>query len=143
MSKFNFIGMVRSKFKEPIDPKEMRKEESTIVINPKYVEGLDGIAENDYLQILFYFHLSEGYELKGARSYGKPRGVFASRSSRRPSPIGVTTVELLERRDNELVVKGLDAIDGTPILDIKPYTAIMDDAQKNIEEELKKNPKTT
>ncbi|ADL12323.1 tRNA (N6-threonylcarbamoyladenosine(37)-N6)-methyltransferase TrmO [Acetohalobium arabaticum] len=120
------IGTVKSKFDEPADPEEMQKEESTIIIKPEYEEGLYRIEDNDYLQVAFQFHLSDSYELKAPRRHGRVRGVFASRSPNRPSSIGTTCVELLERQGRRLKIKGLDAVDGTPILDLKPYAAIMD-----------------
>ena len=118
------IGEVKSKFKEPGDPDEMRKYESEIIIEAEFVDGLYKI--NKHLQIIFHFHQSRGYQLIGPRRYGEERGVFSSRSPNRPSPIGVTTVELIEIKDNVLKVKGLDAIDGTPVLDIKPYSHEID-----------------
>lgn len=124
---FEPIGQVESRFEEPTDHQIMRKEESIIVINSKFEEGLEGIEDRRYLQILFYFHKSEGYQLYGPRRFGEKRGVFASRSPKRPVPIGSTVVELIKREGRRLKVKGLDAIDGTPILDIKPYTPSFDE----------------
>lgn len=123
---FESIGTIESKFDKPADPEEMQKEESTIVVKPEYEEGLYRIETNDYLQVLFQFHLSDSYSLKSSRRHGKVRGVFASRSPNRPSSIGTTCVELLERKGRRLRIKGLDAVDGTPVLDLKPYAAIMD-----------------
>ncbi len=120
------IGIIKSDFKEPADPTEMRKHENSIIIEPEFAEGLYKIEGNDYLQVIFYLHRSKGYNLKGPRRYGKVRGVFASRSPKRPSPIGITTLELLERKGKKLKVKGLDAVDGTPVIDLKPYAAIIE-----------------
>ena len=120
---FKIIGKVKNSFKEPAPLDKIRKEESKIVIKDDYIEGLYKIENYDYLQIIFYFDRSDSYKLVAPRHSGEKRGVFASRSPHRPSGIGVTTVKLLERKDNVLVVKGLDAIDGTPVLDIKPYSA--------------------
>ncbi|TXT57238.1 MAG: Formylmethanofuran dehydrogenase subunit E region [Promethearchaeota archaeon] len=137
------IGRVKSKFKERKDPFEMKKHKSSLIIDKEYEEGLYRIEERDYIQVLFNFHLSQDYKLKGPTYNGEVRGVFASRSPHRPSSIGLTTVKLLERRDNELIVKGLDAIDGTPILDIKPFSLSMDDKEKEEigNEYNKKNPR--
>ncbi len=121
------IGTVKSEFKEPANPEKMRKSESLIVIKSEYEEGLYKIEDCQYLQVLFYLHLSDGYTLKGRRRMGKERGVFASRSPRRPNPIGITTVKLLNKDKNRLKVKGLDAIEGTPIIDLKPYSSMMDE----------------
>jgi len=124
------IGRVRSRFKQPAGPLEMRKHKSTIIINEEYAEGLYRIEEHEYLQVLFSFHLSDGYRLKGPTYHGEVKGVFACCSPRRPGAIGLTTVKLLAREGRKLRVKGLDAVDGTPVLDIKPYVPPMDDEQE-------------
>ena len=124
------IAKVKSKYKEPVGPEKMKEHESTIIIKPEYEEGLYAIEKNDYLQIIFYLHKSRGYTLKGPRRHGKIRGLFASRSPHRPSPLGITTVKLIAREGNKLLVKGLDAIDGTPVVDIKPYSSLMDEMDK-------------
>jgi tRNA-Thr(GGU) m(6)t(6)A37 methyltransferase TsaA len=72
--------------------------------------------------VIFHFHLSRGYELRQhprGDHTREPRGVFALHSPRRPNPIGVTTIELVEVTGNVLTVRGLDAINGTPVLDLK------------------------
>ena len=121
--KFNIIATVKNSFKEPAPLDEIRKDISEIILKDEYLEGLYKIEKYDYLQILYYFDRSDGYKLKAPRHSGEIRGVFASRSPNRPSGIGVTTVQFLERKNNVLKVKGLDAINGTPVLDIKPYSA--------------------
>ncbi|MFW6389903.1 MAG: tRNA (N6-threonylcarbamoyladenosine(37)-N6)-methyltransferase TrmO [Halanaerobiales bacterium] len=127
MIKINTIGKVNNKFKQPAAPEKMRKYNSEIIVKKEYEKGLEGIEENNYLQVIFYFHLSENYKLYGKRRHGSKRGVFASRSPHRPGQVGVTTVKLITRNDNRLEVKGLDAIDGTPVIDIKPYTSTFDE----------------
>ncbi|MEA1994008.1 MAG: tRNA (N6-threonylcarbamoyladenosine(37)-N6)-methyltransferase TrmO [Euryarchaeota archaeon] len=126
MNDITRIGVVKSKFTEPADPLAMRKHESLIRIDKEYKDGLYKIEENEYLQIVFYFHISKEYSLQCTTYSGNFKGVFASRSPKRPSRIGVTTVKLLERKGRELRVKGLDAVDGTPVLDIKPYSSSLD-----------------
>ncbi|OKY77525.1 MAG: Formylmethanofuran dehydrogenase subunit E [Candidatus Methanohalarchaeum thermophilum] len=121
------IGKVKNRFDEPEDIKEMRESESQIIVDENYIEGLDGLDKGDFLKVVFYFHESNDYELKGKRREGKVRGVFASRSPHRPSQIGVTTVQLMEKDENVLKVYGLDAMNGTPILDIKPYSSWLDE----------------
>ncbi len=120
MIKIEPIGIVKNIFKEPADPFLMGKHESKIILDPEFEEGLYRIEESNYIDITFHFHKSEGYWLKGPIYDGQVKGVFASRSPRRPSTLGHTTVKLLSRERNELTVSGLDAIDGTPVLDIKP-----------------------
>ncbi|TDQ04014.1 tRNA-Thr(GGU) m(6)t(6)A37 methyltransferase TsaA [Halanaerobium saccharolyticum] len=134
----NKIAEVRSKYKEPVGPDEMRKTKSVIEVEAEYVDGLDKIEGYEYLQILFYFHKSDGYDLISKRRKGPERGLFTSRSPRRPSPIGITTVELLKREGNKLHVYGLDAIDGTPVIDIKPYASFMDQPTLSLQ---KKTPR--
>ncbi|MFW9987549.1 MAG: tRNA (N6-threonylcarbamoyladenosine(37)-N6)-methyltransferase TrmO [Candidatus Odinarchaeota archaeon] len=125
------IGVVKNKFLVSEDPFKMRKETSTIIIHDKYEEGLYKIDNIEYLQVLFYFHKSEGCtELIGPTYSGETKGVFASRSQHRPSSIGLTTVKNLGREGRELRVEGLDAIDGTPVIDIKPFTLTMDNYEK-------------
>ena len=114
-----YIGYVLSDFDDIGNPKEMRKHESTLVIFPEYEEGLYRIEENEFIDVLFHFNKSEDYELKTVTLSGQKKGVFSSRSPRRPSGIAVSTVKLLERQGNKLRVHGLDAINKSPLLDIK------------------------
>jgi len=97
--------------------------ESRIVLDPSLAEGLRDLEREPRILVVFLFHRSRDYELlqhpRGDETRPR-RGVFALRSPRRPNPIGVTEVELLEIRGSELRVRGLDAIDGTPVLDLKP-----------------------
>lgn len=133
--KITEIGKVINKHKYPVDPDEMKKTKSIIKIREEFADGLDKIKNYEYLQIVFYFHKSEDYDLISSRRKGPVRGVFTSRSPKRPSPIGITTVELLKREGNLLYVYGLDAIDQTPIIDIKPYISFMDDPSLSLQKE--------
>jgi tRNA (adenine37-N6)-methyltransferase len=100
---------------------------SQIVVNEEYAEGLDGIAGFSHLFILFYLNQVNSEQRKILKVYPRGRtdlpltGVFAVRTMHRPNPIGLTLVELLNVEDKVLTVRGLDAYDGTPVLDIKPY----------------------
>jgi formylmethanofuran dehydrogenase subunit E len=123
------IGKVESRFREKADPFVMRKETSRIILEKKYTEGLYRLSENTYVQVIFGFHLSEGYTLEGPVYTGEIKGVFASRSPNRPSPLGVTAVRLLDITDNVLTVNGLDAVDGSPVYDIKPFAPVFDEAE--------------
>lgn len=120
------IGSVHSEFQEPADPDIMRESVSTIVIKPEYEDGLYRIEESEHIQVLFYFDRSKGYDLIGKRRHGGIKGVFASRSPARPTPLGSSLVKLLSRNGTELKVQGLDALDGTPVIDIKPYAQPFD-----------------
>jgi tRNA-Thr(GGU) m(6)t(6)A37 methyltransferase TsaA len=97
--------------------------EAIIVVDEELTEGLQGLQQGQQLMVLFYFHRSQGFELlqhpRGDSSRPR-RGVFSLCSPRRPNPIGVTMVDLLEINGNRLRVRGLDAFDGTPLLDLKP-----------------------
>lgn len=99
--------------------------ESTIIIHPELTASMDGLEDFSHLIVLFWMHQCSGDTPVKLRPQGREDmplvGVFASRSPHRPNSIGLTVVKFLERRGNVLRVIGLDAIDGTPVLDIKPY----------------------
>ena len=120
---FQPIGYVENDFDEPAAPDQIRAAESQIILAPTLVEGLQGLEVGQQIVVIFHFHRSQGYALRqhprGDESR-PPRGVFALRSPRRPNPIGVTVVDLLAVEGNVLRVRGLDAINGTPVLDLKP-----------------------
>jgi len=123
---FKPIGFVRSPYQDTKQvPKGLgaqHEAEGMIEILPEFEEGLTDIEGFSHLMILWVFDHSEGYELLGKPpSDDRPHGVFATRSPRRPNPIGLTTVELLGKEENYLRVRGLDMLDGTPVLDVKPY----------------------
>lgn len=120
------VGFVRSPFQDTKDvPKGLgaqHEEEGTIEILPEFQDGLLDIEGFSHLYVIWTFDRSEGFTLVGTPpSDDRPHGVFATRSPRRPNPIGLTVVELLEREGRVLRVRGVDMLDGTPILDIKPY----------------------
>ena len=96
--------------------------EGRLEVLPKYAEGLQDIEGFSHLVVLWVFDRSEGFELIFTPpADDRPHGVFATRSPRRPNPIGLSVVELLGRDGAILRVRGVDMLDGTPILDIKPY----------------------
>ena len=101
---------------------------SEIELLPEHAERLDGLEDFSHIQVIFYLDRVSRHERQMKRFHPRDRedlplvGAFATRSQRRPNPIGLTTVRLLSRRGNTLRVKGLDALDGTPVLDIKPYS---------------------
>ncbi len=113
------VGFVVNEFDEPVSHHEIKEHPSTIVIDVRFTEALLNIEACEYLDIVYYLHKSNGDHLSGPTHSGAIRGVFASRSPVRPNQIGITTVKLMERMDNKLVVKGLDAINGSPVIDIK------------------------
>jgi tRNA-Thr(GGU) m(6)t(6)A37 methyltransferase TsaA len=117
------IGLVENAFDQPAAPEQIRAHASRIVLDPALVAGLQGLEPGQQIVVVFHCHRSEGYELtqhpRGDQSRPR-RGVFALRSPRRPNPIGITIVELTTMDGNVLQVQGLDALNGSPILDIKP-----------------------
>ena len=120
------IGHVRSPFTEtksiPKGPGAKHDAEGTLELLPDLAPGLTDIEGFSHLFVIWAFHRSEGYALLGTPPVDdRPHGVFATRSPRRPNPIGLTVVELLGRDGSTLRVRGVDMLDGTPILDIKPY----------------------
>ena len=120
---YQAIGRVENDFDEPAPPPETRAVESRIVIDPSLTEGLKGLKLGRRVMVVFHFHRSQGFDLLQHPQSDKSRprrGVFALRSPRRPNPIGVTAVDLVAREKNVLRVRGLDAINGTPVLDLKP-----------------------
>jgi len=123
---FQPIGYVESDFEDPADPEEMLDSRAEVKLEEEYVDGLEGVEPGDALQVLFVTHLSKGYELVAPRRGGKVCGVFAARSPNRPNPVAVTTVRVLEMHGGDLVVNGIDAVDGTPVIDLKPYAALFD-----------------
>ncbi len=98
--------------------------EGVVEVLPEFEAGLQDIEGFSHLFVLWVFDRSEGFELVGVNPADpRPHGVFASRSPRRPNPIGLTVVELVGREGRILHLRGLDMLDGTPVLDIKPYTS--------------------
>jgi len=96
--------------------------EGILEVAPEFEEGLKDIEGFSHLFVIWVFDRSEGVELLGIPpTDDRPHGVFATRSPYRPNPIGLTVVRLLRRSGNQLYVHGIDMLDGTPILDIKPY----------------------
>ena len=126
------IGTVRSEIKER-GRDDARDVIAEIVLDPALTEGLDNLDEFSHIIVIYYIHKSrKPVPMKvhpRFRVDNTPVGVFASRSPDRPSAIGMTTVKLLAHDGNRLRVRGLDAIDGTPVLDIKPYLPGIDAAE--------------
>ena len=120
------IGQVRSVYKNTAEvPKGLNAKhdvEGTIEILPQFETGLADIGGFSHLIVLWEFDRVDGVELTAhPPSDDRRHGVFATRSPRRPNPIGLTIVELLRHEGRLLHVRGIDMLDGTPILDIKPY----------------------
>jgi tRNA (adenine37-N6)-methyltransferase len=120
------IGYVISPYKESAKiPKGLgarHDAEGVLAILPEFEPGLIDVEGFSHIFVIWVFDRAEGFDLVGCPpTEQKPHGVFATRSPRRPNPIGLTVVELLRRDNASLHVRGVDMLDGTPILDIKPY----------------------
>lgn len=127
------IGVVSNDIKQPIK-RGWEEVVSEIIINSELAEALDGLDDFSHIIVLYWMHqLPERQPLPlKVRPMGNRElpltGRFATRAPSRPNPIGQATVELLERRGNVLRVRGLDAINGTPVIDLKPYIPGYDSA---------------
>lgn len=120
------IGFVRTPYSDasevPKGPGAEHKAEGVLEIRPDLEPALTDIEGFSHLMVIWAFHRSEGYDLMVTPpTDDRPHGLFTTRSPRRPNPIALTIVELLGRDGPALRVRGVDMLDGTPILDIKPY----------------------
>jgi tRNA-Thr(GGU) m(6)t(6)A37 methyltransferase TsaA len=124
------IGVIHSLYKnvgECPNQSYKSKEIAEVEVFEEYEDGLNGIDGFSHIVIVFLFHKSKGYSLSVIPFHSTHlRGVFATRSPRRPNPIGISIVRLIERRGNILKIREIDMIEGTPILDIKPYIPLFD-----------------
>ena len=124
------IGIIHSPFKEkdqtPIQP--TRSQATGLVeVYPEFAAGLQDLDGFSHIILLYIFHQSSGYSLRVKPFLDhQERGLFATRFPARPNPIGLSIVELKIARDNFLTVEGIDVLDGTPLLDIKPYVPDFD-----------------
>ncbi len=128
---FTPIGYVESRFSEYAPSEEMRLQPSRIVVREEMASGLLGLSAGDSILVLFQLHRAETYELQlhPGHDPSRPlRGVFATRSQYRPNGIGATVARIISVEDNILTVAGLDAQDGSPVLDIKPHSVSFDTA---------------
>ena len=139
--RFKPIGVIHTPYKKDEEiPYQAYKSKGTgeIEVFKKYEEGLKDIEGFSHLIIIYYFHrpikrsIKKEFQLDSFGLLVKPylddipRGVFATRSPNRPNRIGLSVVELVKRKGNKLKVKGIDVLDGTPLLDIKPYVPEFD-----------------
>ena len=120
------IGIVRSRYTDvaqiPKGPGAVHDAEGALELRPELEPGLTDIEGFSHLYVIWVFDHAAGYDLLVTPPTDtRPHGVFATRAPRRPNPIGLTVVRLLRRDGPRLHVRGVDMLDGTPILDIKPY----------------------
>ncbi len=122
------IGYIHSPFKTTAEiPRQSiyaSDREAIIDIKPEFSAGLLNLDQSSHIVVLFHFHQSSAYELLVEPRDGssEERGVFATRSPHRPNGIGLSIVELVRVQGNHIIIKGVDMLDGTPVLDIKPYS---------------------
>lgn len=129
--RYRAIGTIRSPFEDikgmPIQPTGAKGVGGTIEIEPAYVDGLKDIEGFSHIILIYHFHLSEGYSLEVKPFMDDAlHGVFSTRAPRRPNPIGISVVRLVKVEGCTLHIEDVDIIDGTPLLDIKPYVPAFD-----------------
>ncbi len=125
------IGIIHTPWHDtqgmPIQPVEPQGRKGIAEVYPEYIPGLEDLDGFSHVILLYQFHRSRGYELRVTPFLdSKPRGLFATRAPNRPNPIGLSIVSLIAIESNHLTVGNVDMLDGTPLLDIKPYVADFD-----------------
>ncbi|HDH96893.1 MAG TPA: tRNA (N6-threonylcarbamoyladenosine(37)-N6)-methyltransferase TrmO [Proteobacteria bacterium] len=133
MDEINYkpIGIVHSPFKEPkgtpIQPTAAEGVDGTVEVFPEYAEGLKDIEGFSHIILIYHFHLSKKSLLR-VKPYmdDQVHGIFSTRAPSRPNPIGISVVRLIKVENNILYVQNIDIVDGTPLLDIKPYVPEFD-----------------
>lgn len=126
------IGRARNSVRQPM-LSGWDKVTTDLVIRKTYAKGLDGIEDYSHVIVIYWFNKEKRCHLRH-HSQGRADvpyvGIFACRCPQRPNPIGISTVPLVKRRGNILTVKGLDILNGTPVLDVKPYWPVYDEVKK-------------
>ncbi len=125
------IGIIHSPFQEPtgmpIQPAGAAGIQGSIEVFPEYAEGLKDLDGFSHIILLYHLHLAREFKLTVIPFMDShPRGVFATRAPRRPNPIGLSIVNLLRVEEKVLHIENVDIVDGTPLLDIKPYVPEFD-----------------
>jgi len=124
------IGIIHSPYRDREQAPHQghkREEICQVEVFKEFEEGLKDIEGFSHIILIYWFHKSAGYHLLVTTPWDtKPHGLFTTRSANRPCPLGLCVVEIVAREGNILKVKGLDALDGTPLLDIKPYIPSLD-----------------
>jgi tRNA-Thr(GGU) m(6)t(6)A37 methyltransferase TsaA len=125
------IGIIYSPFKEPkgtpLQPGAAKDAEGIVKVFPGYEKGLKDLDKFSHIILIYHFHLSKLYSLEVVPFMDdRPHGLFATRAPSRPNPIGLSVVTLTKIEGNKLYVKDIDIVDGTPLLDIKPFVPEFD-----------------
>ena len=126
-----FIGRIHTPWTRredcPHNPREAGETESTVEIDPRWAEGLKGVETCSHIIVLYWMDRARrDLAVQVPKHYGEQRGTFSLRSPARPNPIALSVARLLRVDGTKLTVKGLDCLDGTACLDIKPYFASID-----------------
>ncbi|HEC92076.1 MAG TPA: tRNA (N6-threonylcarbamoyladenosine(37)-N6)-methyltransferase TrmO [Candidatus Atribacteria bacterium] len=129
--KYKPIGIIHSPFKEPkgtpIQPTAAKGVDGTVEVFPEYVEGLKDLDGFSHIILIYHFHLSKKSSLKVMPFMDNQiHGLFSTRAPSRPNPIGISVVRLIRIEGNVLYIRDVDIVDGTPLLDIKPYVPEFD-----------------
>lgn len=125
------IGIIHTPFQSlcdmPIQPSGAINARGELVMKAEYIDGLTDLEEFSHLYLIYHFHKVQECSLVVTPFLdNKPHGVFATRAPKRPNPIGLSIVQLISIEDNVLILNNVDLLDGTPILDIKPYVPAFD-----------------
>lgn len=136
MDRIRSLGIIHTPHKTiddmPIQPKGASKIEGCVELNEKYIEGLKDLDGFSHIYLLYNFHQAERTEMMVTPFMdNKPRGVFSTRSPLRPNHIGISIVKLKGVKGNRVYIEGADMLDGTPLLDIKPYIGKFDEVKNS------------
>ena len=128
------IGIIYSPFKDiegiPVQPAGAEGIRGRVKVYSKYADGLSGLDRFSHIILIYHFHLSKGYSLKVVPFLqDTEQGIFATRAPKRPNHIGLSVVKIDEIKGNCIDVTNIDIVDGTPLLDIKPYVSIFDNVK--------------
>lgn len=132
--KYKPIGIIHSPFKNiegiPIQPSGAKGIQGRVEFHREFVDGLKDLDGFSHIILLYHFHLSKGYSLKVIPFLDdSPKGLFATRAPKRPNPIGISVVKIIRIEDNSIFVENIDIVNGTPLLDIKPYASFLDNVE--------------
>jgi tRNA (adenine37-N6)-methyltransferase len=128
---FTQIGIIHTPFTEPegipVQAQGGKNIRGSVEVYEQFTAGLKDLDGFSHIMLLYHFHLSDGYSLE-VRPFldEEPRGLFATRAPKRPNPIGIAVVRLVEIKGSKLLIEDVDMVDGTPLLDIKPYVPAFD-----------------
>jgi tRNA-Thr(GGU) m(6)t(6)A37 methyltransferase TsaA len=125
------IGVIHSPYREaaemPIQPPGAAGVSGTVAVEESYLDGLRDLDGFSHLILIYHFHLSRGLSLQVKPFLdNEQRGVFATRAPRRPNPVGLSVVKLIRIEGPVLYIEDVDIVDGTPLLDLKPYVPLFD-----------------